>query len=563
MLVCAAASLSGGQALAQQTPDAGSILRDTERTTPKLAPRPEPTQPLLPEPEGPSLKAEGQTVRVTAFHIAATVFPEAALQGVLKPYLDRDLTLGDLQNAAAAISAYYRAHGYLARAYLPKQEIKDGNVAITVLESHLGRVVVDPSSESRLDPETASAYLLDRQAAGDPLRTDALEQGIATLNALPGLAATATVEAGEAAEQTDIRLKLKDGPLVSGLALVDNEAQRASGGWRGIAILSANDLAGIGDQTTLTGMRSLGTNYGRLAATMPVGYSGLRLGLNGAGFNYRVSSDFNSSTPDGWGATGGATATLPLLRSQDAAIDGRLTYDHKRLVNRVAGVVSSISVIDVATLGAGGVVKDGWGGVDQVDIAVSGGNLDLGGVPDNDSTDKATVRTGGGYAKLTANFSHQHPLGDGWAAVLRLSGQWASGNLDSSERFALGGPDAVRAYAVNEGQGSEGAVGTLELQWRPVDSLRLAAFWDGGWIRQFTTTWAGWNQGGGEPNSYGLEGFGATITWTPLDELSLDATVAHVVGDNPGRLPDASGERLDSDGLHRRTRAWVRATFSF
>ncbi|MBB6251251.1 ShlB/FhaC/HecB family hemolysin secretion/activation protein [Nitrospirillum iridis] len=502
--------------------------------------------------------AQGPTVRVTAFHIITTLFPEADLQTVVAPFRNRDLTLGGLQSAAGAISTYYRQHGYLARAYLPRQEIRDGVVTIAVQESRLGRVVVDSASDTRLDGDLAAGYLLNRQAVGETLRLNALEQGVAALDAVPGITATATAEAGGAPDQTDIRLKLTEGPLFNGIALVDNQAQRASGGWRGIAVLSANDVDGIGDQTILTGMRSLGTTYGRLAATAPVGYSGLRLGLNGSAFDYRVAHDFNAGTPDGWGATGGAMATLPVWRSEDTALDGRLSYEHRRLVNRTAQIVTSVSVIDAATLGAGGVVRDGWGGANQVDVALTGGTVDLGGVPDNLALDAASVRTSGAYAKLAMTASHAQPLGEGVEVMLRLSGQWASGNLDSSERLALGGPDGVRAYPVNEGQGAEGAVGTLELRWRPVTGLRFAAFWDGGWIRQFVTPWARWNRGTDLPNDYGVQGLGIAVSWRPGDALAVDATLAQVVGDNPGRI-----NGLDSDGLRRRTRAWVRVTGNF
>ncbi|TWB31638.1 ShlB/FhaC/HecB family hemolysin secretion/activation protein [Nitrospirillum bahiense] len=554
-------ALVPGQASAQQTPqtpDAGSILRDTERTTPRLTAPPAPLRPVVPEAPPPERPAQGPTVHVTAFHIAATLFPEAELQAVLAPFRDRDLTLGELQSAASAVSTYYRQHGYLARAYLPRQEIRDGVVTIAVQESRLGRVVVDPSSDTRLDADTAAGYLLDRQARGEALRLDALEGGVAALDALPGITATATAEAGQAADQTDIRLKLTEGPLFSGVALVDNQAQRASGGWRGIAVLSANDLAGIGDQTVLTGVRSLGSNYSRLAATLPVGYSGLRLGVNGSAFDYRVAHDFNAGTPDGWGATGGAVATLPLWRTEDTALDGRLVYEHRRLVNRTAEIATGITVIDAATLGVSGVARDGWDGVDQVDGTLTAGNVDLGGVPENQAVDDASARTQGGYAKLALTLSHAQPLGEGVELVARLAGQWASSNLDSSERLALGGPDAIRAYPVNEGQGAEGALGTLELRWRPVDSLRLAAFWDGGWIRQFVSPWAGWNRGTDLPNDYGLQGIGVAVSWRPVDALTLDATLAHVVGDNPGRIAGT-----DSDGLRRHTRAWVRVTGSF
>ena len=52
--------------------------------------------------------------------------------------------------------AYYRAHGYfVARAYLPAQDITGGEVEIAVLEGRIGTVTVKPVGPTRLDMRRA------------------------------------------------------------------------------------------------------------------------------------------------------------------------------------------------------------------------------------------------------------------------------------------------------------------------------------------------------------------------------------------------------------------------
>ena len=75
-------------------------------------------------------------------------------------------------------------------------------------------------------------------------------------------------------------------------------------------------------------------------------------------------------------------------------------------------------------------------------------------------------------------------LGHSTDVMVKVSGQKASRNLDSSEEFYLGGPNGVRAYAQGEGTGDEGALGTAEVRWHtPLRGLTLSTFYDAGAVR--------------------------------------------------------------------------------
>lgn len=53
----------------------------------------------------------------------------------------------------------------------------------------------------------------------------------------------------------------------------------------------------------------------------------------------------------------------------------------------------------------------------------------------------------------------------GWSLYANLEAQSADKNLDSSEKFFLGGAQGVRAYPLGEAAGDEGAMATLELRY--------------------------------------------------------------------------------------------------
>ncbi|MCK4707832.1 MAG: hypothetical protein KAU21_04385, partial [Gammaproteobacteria bacterium] len=56
---------------------------------------------------------------------------------------NRGLTIGEIEEIAESITTYYRSHGFfLAKAFVPKQDVRDGIVGLTVLEGVLGKVTV-------------------------------------------------------------------------------------------------------------------------------------------------------------------------------------------------------------------------------------------------------------------------------------------------------------------------------------------------------------------------------------------------------------------------------------
>lgn len=571
-LGCCFLLVSSASVRAQQAPNAGSVLHGIEQNTPPPSgPAPQPLTPLPETEEAPAIK-EGETIHVTGFHIIATLYSETTLQAVVKKWANQDCTLGDLRDAAAEISKYYRDHGFLARAILPKQTIDGGLVTIQVIEPKLGKVVVDPASHNRFDANSAIDIVNAHQAAGNPLRFDDVEAGISALNDQPGLKAEGTLEAGAEFGTTDVRLKLDEGPWVTGALIVDNDAARTLGIWRGVGELSLNDATGAGDQQSVTLVRSgyggrSASTYVNYEATIGVGTSGLRLGVIGAGSRYLVSPDFNITEPSGWTIDGGVEAMLPIWRDDSSAWDAHATYNHKYLVSQIFGTLpTAITSIDVGTIGVNGTERDLVpSGVLQASVTLTGGRLNLTGDQQNEFQDISTTGTQGLYFKANASVALYERLDDDLQLIFRLNGQVASKNLDSSEQFSLGGPDAIRAYPVNEGLGSDGLLGTIGLQYQVDEHLQLEPFWDGGVLRQYVTTWKTYVYPpfppvlvSTSPNIYGLEGIGATVRWTPTSWLTFDFTGSHTLGTNPGNQGG-----YDSDSEREKWRGWVRMTASF
>ena len=145
-------AISALPAHAQVTPDAGTTLRELRPRELQLPQSPPPTI------EAPLPTASGEApatvrFRVNAYRFTdATVFTDAELSAVVQELTGEALTLADVQAAARRITEHYRARGYLvARAYVPPQEIRDGRVALALLEGRYGSPELDNRSLVRSD----------------------------------------------------------------------------------------------------------------------------------------------------------------------------------------------------------------------------------------------------------------------------------------------------------------------------------------------------------------------------------------------------------------------------
>ena len=560
-LACAAVVLSlfAFPALAQQPPSTGTLLRQlgpsVQPTTPETLPPPVQAPPQAPTAQG------GPTVLVTDFHIKATQFPEATLKALLKGYIGRELTLGDLQEAALKISDYYRAHGILARAYIPQQPIHNGVVEIIVIEGTLGKITVDPASQSRLDRSLATGIVGARAPVGEILRPRDIQEGVAILNEVPGVAASATLVPGANPGETNADLKLADRPLFSGFVQTDNEGQRFAGAHRLIESTSVNDPFGLGEQASLTALATSGSTYSRVAFALPVGTSGLTLGADASGLLFHLGVPFDMLNEGGYAYTAGLTAAYPIRRTSDLALTALATYDHKRLVDWAIGSDTTNHAIEVGNLRLVGTWPDqfGGGGLNNFGVGTAIGSLDRSAVAADLAADRVTARTEGAYGKLYANVSRRQQLFAHTELYMAFSSQLAFKNLEGSEQFSLGGPDGVRAYPTTEASGDSGGTGTLELRYQALEQLQLYGFYDLGGIELHAHTWPGWQTVPHQPNFYLLDGPGVGASWTPIEGLLAKFTYARAIGDNPGH--DINGN--DSDGKHGKNRLWLQIGYAF
>lgn len=545
-------------ATAQTVPDAGSLLRETERHLPVLPKAAPQTVPLAPAQQ---LQKSDLRVTIKGFKfVGNTVLSELVLQTALAPWVGKEAGYDDLQNALNMVAETYRKHGWFARPQLPAQDVTEGIITIHIVEGRLGAIQVDDQGKAlRISPEFIRGVMLARQQPGTPINLDDLDRANNLLNDTPGVMANTVLAAGQRDGESDAVVKVEDKPLVSAYVQLDNQGARSTGENKLTANGTLDNPFGIGDQITVNTNGSEGSAYAKLGYSLPVGYDGLRIGASTSAMQYKLIGDLASLKGKGDAQTYGVNASYPLLRSGTRNVNLAASYDHKNYFNEANATTTSDKALDVVILGISGDMLDGFGagGMTLWSLNLTGGHVDLSACATNVLSDQKGPQTAGNYSKLGYSLSRLQRVTDKGTLWATLYGQAAGKNLDSSEKMSLGGPSGVRAYPVIEGTGDDGWIGTVEARYNVRPELQLSAFYDHGWIKQshnpdYT--------GSPQVNTGTLKGAGLGVSWNQAGNFTLKAVWARRIGNNPFANP-LNGK--DMDGSLDKDRLWLTATKFF
>jgi hemolysin activation/secretion protein len=449
------------RAQAQLVPNAGSTLREQQQQPAPALPPANIQLQVTPPPSAPPAQSGGLRFEVDAIELTGnSAFATPILLGIVKDELGPARSLDDLDAAAARITAYYRAHGYLvARAYVPPQEIDHGVVRIAIAEGHYGKVSITNHSRTR---DSVIARFVAPERLGDVIDENRLARATLLVQDVTGTTgATATVSPGAAPDTSDLALQAPSAPALSGSLQVDNYGQSTTGTARVVGALQWNNPLGLGDQFDVRALTSItGQTYGNLGYTLPIGGSGLAWGLAYTRSTYVVGGQFGSLGAHGSANVVSTYVSYPFLRSVTANVSGTLGIDHKLLADDLDTFGSADDKSsDVEHVGLSGNLSLGRS-VSTFDTALGQGNLRV----KDPTPQESAAQTAGAFTKFGYTFTHTQVLTNSTQLYVALSGQLTSRNLDSSEQISLGGPYAVRAYATGDAAVDEGYVATLELR---------------------------------------------------------------------------------------------------
>lgn len=540
-------------------PDAGSVRQEIEKDHTTAEPQKNPPPEISGASSEASHAATGPTVTVTAFHFSGnSLLTTSQLNTAVAGFLNHPLEFSELQKAAVAVADAYRRAGWIVRAYLPVQVIGKGEVNIAIVEAVYGKTRLDGDPPKRIAFHRLESIVAAQQPVDAPLNVDKLDRALLLISDLPGITASGNLASGKQERETDLLLKVHDDALVSGNVTVDNTGSRFTGEDRVSATLFGNSLFHIGDQLSTTLLHAQGINYAQLSDTVPLGSNGWRVGPHFSDLKYKlVADEFSALDIQGTSSSLGLDATYPLIRARTKNLYFSFVYDNSRFDNQSNGETTTRYKVSTFEAGLRGHRFDNWagGGINSAMLSLVSGKADLGGSP-NESADAQTTKVNGSFSKVRYFFSRQQHLSDATSLYVGVTGQVASANLDSSQKFYLGGASGVRAYPASEAGGDQGMVANVEGRVRLPRNFSLTGFYDCGRItvnhdNNFT--------GAATKNNYGLQGGGVSMGWLGESGLSIKATYARRIGDNP----HASANGDDQDGTLKKNRFWLQVSMSF
>ncbi len=556
-----------GLASAQTPPSAGSLLRQQELAVP--------LKPAQLQPAGkaelirPPLQQAGDTqvlLKSVRFSGVEGLATPAELKNLMQDAIGKPMGYPQLQQLADRVTEFLKIKGwFLARAYLPQQDMTEGELEIAIsaarIEGGLQGIELKTPGGRLSHQQIQSVFAatlpeIERQG----INSADLERALLVLNELPGITAQAALDRGKTPDTTRLQVTVDEGPLLLSSASLDNFGSRYTGAFRATGSVRVSDPYGAGDQLGLSAVAAQGLTQGSISYSRPVSANGLGLAVSASALNYSIGSDLANLGLAGNAKTLGANLVYPFILGNRLNVRGTLAADYKALTDTGLGATLRDKHLLNWTASVAGNSFDAvaGGGANTFSLALLQGRLDLSNSAVDLADDQAGPRAQGNFGKISYTLARLQKLPGAWSLFANLNGQWANTNLDSSEKFVLGGSSGVRAYPGGEGSGDSGWTAALELRLdmpapNALGSMQWLAFVDTGRITLNQNMWgAAAVSNADNSNSYGLSGAGVGLTLAKAGRYSVRAIRAQTLGGNPGR--SAAGN--NSDGLADKNR-WL------
>lgn len=468
---------------------ATQFVPDSGQFSDELKKQPNLNQPgnvdLLKQPEdNQSVPANANDIRIQVNGVKVSgsqQFDHQVLETLVSELIGGRHNFAEIDAAVARITQYYRQRGYLvARAYLPAQDLKEGIIQINILEGQLGQPRINNNSKI-VDPSIA--HYLDSIKTGIALKSDGVDRAVLLISDLAGVGgARATLQPGASVGTSDLIVEVDPGKSYTGNIELDNYGSYYTGKNRLGAAIAFNSPLKLGDQLTVRALKSDGDlTYARLAYQLPVGSSGLKLGAAYSDMSYTLGREYKDEDFHGTAKSASVFATYPFIRSQQGNLFGTLSFEHKDFRDVNVDVIEK--KVRLYNLGLTGSRQDTLfgGGFNSFESSMMIGNLSMD--PISQAQDRVSANSEGAFTRLNLSFNRLQRINDLNILAISISGQATNKNLNSSEKFYLGGANGVRAFPQSEAGGDQGVMMNLELRHSINDMFQAIAFYDVGSVR--------------------------------------------------------------------------------
>lgn len=378
----------------------------------------------------------------------ATVISAESLAELSDPLLGECVGQKSIAKFIQAINQMYIERGYITtRAYLPEQNLSQGNLVVKIIEGTIESIKLNENSRSDSIRLWAA---LPGSKVGDVLNMRNLEQTVDQLDAPPSTKSNVKLWPGNEVGSTLVEISTVDNNSFRANITTDNDGQDSSGknrltlGLEYDNLLSLNEtfrLSYIGSRDTNALIFQTGFSFGNASISMTKSYSEY------ISFLSEYSELFGSSDSNY------LNFDYMLFRNAKHKItvkSGLSKRESQRLINDVE---LSPQRLAVATLGIEHRYVNGqsrW----LNSIKVSNGLNAFGASVDLDNLPQDAPHAQ--FQKISGNIHFSRPINDKLYLQSLFSGQYAFDSLYGSEQIHLGGLSSVRGFIGQPISGDEG-----------------------------------------------------------------------------------------------------------
>lgn len=464
-------------------------------------------EPALPSAQTPlststvSVGASPSTAPDTRFVLrdvvveGSTVYGRADLAPLYSQFIGTEVSAAQLAYIANAISAKYRADGYLFAYAIPRpSQSLDGTAHIEVVEGYIADVQIEGDVADRRGLVRRTLAHITRSR---PTRRDDLERYVLLADDLPGVSVRTSFWPSEQAKGAMTLIVHVEQDRLGGFAAIDNRGSEAIGPEQISAGMEANSLLALSEQTAVIAATAAETKelaYLAVRHEETLTSEGLRLTLTGAVTRTQPGGALASLHALGKGEVYGVRLSTPLVRSRGRTFTAGAAFNYLNSTTELSSApysedrvrtFSADAIYDRADFALG----RSRPAVSRFRVMLTHG-LDVLDATEIDSPMLSRAGAKSDFTKLNVDALRVQTVAERLSIALAASGQIASGPLLSSQQFGLGGAQFGRGYEPSELTGDHGLAASIEGRYAlPPTWLfanpELYAFYEGGavWMK--------------------------------------------------------------------------------
>jgi hemolysin activation/secretion protein len=410
-----------------------------------------------------------EDVRVDDANILGTTTVDA----IVAPYEGRCLDISVLDTILERLTLAYVDRGYiLSRAYLPEQDLTDGQLLVKVVEGGLSEIRIN-----RITQPLWSGVLFPG-LIGKPVNIREIEQGLDQIEAMPRWEAQLEFDAGVQPGQSELDVAAATSKPYEVKVTTNNRGNEQTGEWNTALSGDFTNVMGMNDTWTWNVSRSVGPgplSFGHLEdgnrsagyeVTLPYGNWSWSFGYNWSDYRLTIPGAISPIVTDGWSRT--QTLSTKYLTYRDQTTKEYFSATLKRSQNE--NFIADVSIDNssriltglkleyaVSTPMAGGsfdgsfYVEKGlpWFGAERVEHQPAGS-------------------PNAQYRLVGFSVDYARSLGEGgndfrWTST--ASGQYSPNRLYGGQNFSIGGVSTVRGSKIALASGSSGLLWRNELEY--------------------------------------------------------------------------------------------------